>query len=537
MMRVARAFLWEYRRRHQLALGVLVVYLIAFLALQRFVLGLEYKVRLNPPNGFAFFVILPGLSMLFYMIGAFTYGLSGDLAARESIFPKRMLTLPITTHALVGWPMLVGSACAVLLWIVIANFLRIAGSDYPLPWIWPALLCAAYIAWMQALSWMPYGIAGVRVVAAVLWLFIVDAIVITAFEKQVPEPTMIAIIAPQLPIAYLLAWLGVARARRGVVPDWSAAWSVPPEVVRAIFRRRRAFRSAAAAQFWFEWRRSGRALPAMVAIVVPAELAILFIPNNNTRTPGIIVALFALLLPPVLAFFSATSFATPTSFVLSRPVSDATLIAAKLKSTLISTVMASLIVAIAIPAAEMWSGASVPVMNTVQPIIDTFEPDGVLVLVLFAVIALISWTWRLLVQNLCISLTGNPWLIKSTVLIGLTAMGVIGPGLQWLSRHRDAQAAVWNSLPLIAIALVSVKFVAGAVVMSRLHSSRTLADRALVAWAVAWFGAVVAIYGVLSWLFTDVMMPAYLRASIAVLMMPLAGVGAAPLALAWSRHR
>src|ERR1044072_287870 len=104
-MNVARAFLWEYRRRHQLALVVLAVYLLTFLVLQATVIGPAYKVRLDPPNGFAFFLILPGTAMMFSLMGAFTYGMSGAIPARESIYPKRMLALPVTTRALAGWPM------------------------------------------------------------------------------------------------------------------------------------------------------------------------------------------------------------------------------------------------------------------------------------------------------------------------------------------------------------------------------------------------------------------------------------------------
>jgi len=448
-----------------------------------------------------------------------------------------MLTLPITTRALAGWAMFFGGVTAAAVWTVMGVFFRMAGSDYPLPWVWPALLCALYIAWMQAITWMPYGIAGVRVVVAVLWLMVVDVIVITAFEKAVPEAVMVALLAPLLLVAYLVAWVAVARARRGEVPDWSVAWRTPLEMARGSFTRRRSFRSAASAQFWFEWRRTGRALPSMVAIVVPAELAILFIPNNNTRTPGFAVAIFALLLPLVLAFFSGTAFGMPTAFTSTRPINDATLIGAKLRSTVLSTIVAWMIVLAAIPLAETWSGASVPVMKVLQPLIDSVGRGHAIIFTMFAIAVLMLSTWKMLVQNLCISLTGNQWLIKSTVLIGLVVMMIGGPGLDYFFGHTHTRLVVWNELPLIAIALVSLKFVAGALVAFRLHSRRVLSDGALIAGAAVWLAGVVLIYGTLSWFFTDVMMPAYLRASIAILLMPLVRLSAAPLALAWSRHR
>lgn len=536
-MNVARAFFWEYRRRHQLGLILLAAYLLAFLVLHATVIGSTYRIRLDPPNGFAFFVILPTVAMLFYTVGAFTYGLSGDLAARESIYPKRMLTLPVATASLAGWPMLFGATAGAALWIVMAIFMRIAGAEYRLPLLWPALSCAAYVAWMQALTWMPYGLRGLRVIAALLWLFVVDAVVITAFTEQAPNALMLAIVAPQLPIAYLVACVGVSRARRGIVPDWSATLSAPASPLAGLLHRQRRFRSAASAQLWLEWRRSGRALPVMVAIVVPAELAILFIPGNNTRTAGIVVSIFALLMPQVLAFFSATTFGTPTSFMATRPLSDAALTGAKLKATMISTLAAWLIVLVAIPAALIASGASVPVMKELQTIIDETGRVHATTFAIFAVAALMMSTWGQLVRNLCISLTGNIWLIKSTVIVGLVMMAIGGPGLQWFFSHPRAQAAMWEVLPLIAIALVMMKFTATTLAVSKLHARRVIADRHLIAWATGWLLMVALIYAAISWWFASPLMPAYFKASVAMLFMPLARVLAAPLSVAWSRHR
>jgi hypothetical protein len=45
----------------------------------------------------------------------FTFGFAGDLQARESMYPARMFTLPVTTSALRGWPMFYGAAAMVVL--------------------------------------------------------------------------------------------------------------------------------------------------------------------------------------------------------------------------------------------------------------------------------------------------------------------------------------------------------------------------------------------------------------------------------------
>jgi hypothetical protein len=176
-------------------------------------------------------------------------------------------------------------------------------------------------------------------------------------------------------------------------------------------------------------------------------------------------------------------------------------------------------------------------MNTLQPLIDAVGRDHAIVFTIFVVAFLMLSTWKMLVQNLCISLTGNQWLIKSTVLIGLILLMVGGPSVDYFFGHTHLRLLVWNELPLIAITLVSLKFAAGALVAGRLYSHQVMSDRALIGGAVAWLAGVVVVYGILSWFLTDLMMPAYLRVAIAILMMPLARLSAAPLALAWSRHR
>src|SRR4029079_15481524 len=200
----------------------------------------------------------------------------------------RLFTLPLTNAALAGWPMLYGCAAMSSLWFVGAAVARIVGADVAVPWIWPMLFCAATIAWMQALTWMPYGVRGLRVVLAVIALAAIDMgvfagvnlhvakapigmVVVAAVNLHVATATFVALLAPQLPIAYLVARYGVARARRGEVPDWSWLFRQGREPSGDRTRSAdvsRTFTSAFQAQCWFEWQSHGRTLPALVALVV-----------------------------------------------------------------------------------------------------------------------------------------------------------------------------------------------------------------------------------------------------------------------------
>ena len=126
--------------------------------------------------------------------------------------------------------------------------------------------------------------------------------------------------------------------------------------------------SPARAQLWFEWRRHGRSLPALVAILLPFEFALLLVPGNDA--PGVVfyTLLAVLLTPPVMAGFAAAtvSKANPhardsygvSPFTATRPLTSAALVAAKLKMTIWSTLAAWLLVLVAIPLGLILSGTS-----------------------------------------------------------------------------------------------------------------------------------------------------------------------------------
>ena len=534
----ARAIGWEFHGRHRLGLVALGLYIAVFWAIKGLILGPGVPIRLDPPNGLAGFIIAPVAMTFFYFVGVFSYGLSGDLAARQSIFPARMFTLPVSSRALAGWPMLYGTAASTTLWLLTALFARWPGGiDIHLPWIWPALLLSVYLAWMQALTWMPYGLPGVRVIVAAVWLVAVDVIVLLAIHYQSSEARMIAILAPQIPIAYLVAWYAVARARRGDVPDWRGPFARIGPIVDVGPRQQQFFSSPVRAQTWFEWRRHGRTLPALVAIVVPVELLLLFIPGNDTAPIVFLILFVVLFTPPFLAAFAAASLSSPTPYMATRPLTTASLIAAKLKMTIGSTLAAWLLVSVFMVVALLLSGRMPVVVERARAGIDVTGTIRLIAAVLLVFAALVASTWKHLVQSLCIGLTGREWLIKSSVLLVLAVIVALGPLVDGIIRNTNVQSAIWNGLPWILAFLVCVKLCAASWVAIRLHDSRLLSDRALVTGAACWLVTVVALYGVLEWFAASPLIPRYFLGAIAILMVPLARVSAAPLALAWSRHR
>jgi len=542
----ALAIAWEFRQRHRWGLIALAGYLLVLGTIKLLILEPGQFVKLDPPDGTAGVVIAPLSATFIYFLAVFSFGLAGDLAARQSIYPARMFTLPVTTAALAGWPMLYGTAAMSSLWLATALFARWPGGiDVPL--IWPALLAAAFLAWTQVLTWMPYGLPGLRVIVAVLWLAALDAVVILAIHYEAPEPLMVAFLAPQLPLAYLAACFAVARARRGDVPDWRGMFARLGQIADVLPRRRDHFPSPARAQMWFEWRRHGRSLPGWVGILLPFELALLFVPGNDTPAVVFYTLLAVLLTPPVMAGFAAATVSKSnphvrdssgvTPFSATRPLTSAALIAAKLKMAIWSTLAAWLLVLVAIPLALIWSGTWLMVIERARQGVEAVGTPRAIVVVLLAFSGLLASTWKKLVQSLYIGLTGREWIIKASGFLALSFLVIIGPVINWISENGYVQAALWDAWPWILAVLMCVKMSAAAWVATRLYHSRLLSDRTLVTGAAVWLVAVLALYGLLVWLVDTPLIARYFLALVAILAIPLARLSAAPLALAWNRHR
>jgi hypothetical protein len=540
----AAAIAWEFRRRHRWGLIVLTGYLLVLAAVRLVFLEPGRPVTFNDTQ-IALFLSVPLTATFLYFMAVFSFGLSGDLAARQSMYPTRMFTLPLTATALAGWPMLYGAVAMSMLWLA-TRLLTVWPSDFDVPVVWPALLAASLLAWTQALTWMSYPLPGMRVIVTVLWLAAIDAVVMLALHYKAPEPVMLAILAPHVPLAYLAARRAVARARRGEVPDWRGVFGRLGQIADALPRRRGRFLTPERAQVWFEWRRIGRSLPAMVGIVLPFELVLLFI---FRETPAIVfeTLLGVLFTPPFMAAFAAATVSksnsdgsdsySVTPFIATRPLTSVSLIAARLKVTIRSTLAAWLLVIVAIPVALKLSGTLPLVGDWTRNLIEAAGTPRAIAIVLLVFTGLLASTWKQLVQSLYIGVSGREWAVKASVFLTLSLLAVLLPFGHWVLRKRAVMAALWNALPWIAAVLVCVKLSVAGWIAMRLHDSRLLRGRTLVLGAVCWDVAVFALYGLLMWIVPTLLVRSYFLALVAILAIPLARLSATPLALAWNRHR
>jgi hypothetical protein len=540
----AAAVAWEFRQRHRLGLIGVAVYLMVLATIKLLVVTGGAPIHLDSPESFAFVVMMPLTTTFTYFLAVFSFGLDGDLAARQSMYPARRFTQPVTTAGLAWWPMFYGTVAMILLWLATRLF-ALWPSSIEVPIIWPALLAASLLAWTQALTWMPYPLPGFRIIVTVFWLGTIDAIAILALQFKAHEPLMIGILAPQIPLAYLFARFAVGRARRGDVSDWRGVFASLTQIKRILSRRSEHFRSPASAQAWFEWRLHGRSLPAWVGILLPFELLLLWAARDSTSLVFTIL-IGVLLTPPLMASFGAATVSKSsantgdaygvTPFIATRPLTDAELIAAKLKMALRSTLSAWLLLLLAVPIALELSGTLAVVLDRWGRLSDVVGMPRAVVVLLLILLCCIASTWKQLVQSLYIGLSGRASLVQGSVFLVLGFFFLFGPFAEWLMEG-GRLGELWSALPLIFAILVSLKMIAAVWIILRLYHGGLLSDRTLVIGAACWSLAVFALYGVLVWLLDTPHIPHYLLMLLAILAIPLARLSAAPLALAWNRHR
>jgi hypothetical protein len=544
---------WEFLHRNRWGLRAICLYLVVIAAVKLVIVLRGAPIVFHNDESFALVVVVPITTSFVYLLAVFTYGLSGDLAGRRSMYPARVFTLPLSNSALVGWPMLYGAIAMVGLW-VLTRMLSVWPSGVSIPIVWPAALAAALVMWTQALVWMPYGLPGLRVVVSVFVLTVIDAIVLVALQFKAREWVIVAIAAPQLPIAYAVARVAVARARRGDVPH-VPQWRLPALGFAQWAARREAEPrqpwSAAKAQSWYEWRSGGGPLPVWVAIILPIELLLLWVAGTSTSLIVFLVV-GALVTPVVVATFAAVAVSRTSGsggnggsasegfglapFIAVRPLTDAQLLAAKLKMTIRSVLTTWAIVLIAIPIAIAWSGSWPTLLGWSRDVAATIGAPRAIVLLLVIVASLMLSTWRQLVQSMYIGLTGNDRLIKGSVFFSLVLASLIGPLVIWIIES-ERVGVVWSAMPLILSALVCAKMLAAGWVAVRLTRDGPLDDRTLVIGAVCWTSAVLALFTLLAWLSDTPHIPRYLVMLVAILSVPLARLSAAPLAITSNRHR
>jgi hypothetical protein len=530
----AAAILWSMWGRYRRSLLAIAAGLLALAALAPLT---PAWLRSGPG---VLVLALPGIGVFGFLMSAALCS-DGQFGAMSGL-PPRLFTLPVRTATLVAWPMLSGAAVVALVWVAAAELIFRPGGFRP-PTAGGALVLAALTAWLQALSWTPFRAPWARVVAAAAVLSALVAAFLWAVEiARAPRYALGLILVGYLAAAAVVAFVGVARDRRGDGRD-GVAWLRLGGLAERRPRDRRPFASAAQAQRWLEWRQMGLALPIWMAMILVADVVFLAatdpLPLDKFRRFfGV-----TLLLPPLMAGtvgLQGTKLGKDLRLPVSlatRPMTSGALVAAKLEAAALSVLAAwALVVAVRIPA--LWLTGNGPnlaqLCGELQARFPGVRAVGV---ALLGVVALLAITWTNLVSALAICLTGRDWLVQLAAwAFSILMMAFTGTGL-WLAFHPESLDTALVAATWVAGGLVVAKGLAAGWALRTSVRRRFLSARA--AWgAIALWLAVAACLVALvleGWHPGRRMVPPILLGI--ALNLPLTRLAAAPLALAWNRHR
>jgi hypothetical protein len=485
-----------------------------------------------------------------YLIFVFTFGREARLEACESGFPARLWTLPLPTQALVGWPMLWGSATLILVWLTLAWAVRRLCS-FDMPLIWPGLLLAVLLAWWQAIVCTPFPLPWLRVYLLIPVTTVLLCMPMAVLKFDPSSAAICGLLAVLLLAAHGTALRGVARARCGDHGQWSwPTWPRNPWTTRP----RRPFASAARAQLWFEWRLHGRAffVPMVFFAVMVPPMMLLFTDNLDKSVEwrpqergSLWLDSACLMVFILLSTFWASGIEMGkfgqtyrvSSFLATRPVSEAMLVRSKFVAAACGTLAGWCVLATGLLLWLPLAGYAAEMARLFEGMRQRHEPGlfwGWLVLLVAGSVEL---SWLVMVQQTWIGLMGKrrvaeSWGIFSyAAFIGLFAFGY------GLSDHSEYWPVFDHLLPWLAGAAVVLKSLAAA------WSFRALRRRQLIPPPVLW--------GILLiWLTLAAGLFAALYALIPVewfsvsgvvlsimLLLPLTRLALAPLALSWNRHR
>jgi hypothetical protein len=471
-------------------------------------------------------------------------------------FPYRLFVLPIPTWRLVAVPMLLGLIVVESLYFAWIKLVW-THQQIVLPEWW-AVVLGAYLTYYQMTLW---SLSGFRILRTmVLGIGGVSGILVAflpAFGKLysdsspwLSEKRLIPVVLTSIPVAFIAAWIAVSRQRHsgGRRRNWLKA--LVEWIVDRWPRRTKNFPSPAAAQFWFEWRRSGLLLPTCTAFA----LAVVFAPLSweCRDDPRFTISTLAWLFgtPVALGFlvgkgfikpdFLATNLSIPT-FLAVRPFPAGDFVIAKLKVAARSVAITWLLV---IAFLSLWLSlwANTTELNRQMNDFKMFYPHSWHVIAALFIVGFVLLTWRAVVSGLWLGLSGKPLYYVGSIclqiilpVIALTVFGVLGDDIdRAIKDHPVKTASITLDAVGVLLALAVVVKVWFAAISWRKISVRRIRQYLLIWLTVT---SVLVVLAILAQPPFDVYRTDRLYILGALWLVPLARLGAAPFFFEKNWHR
>jgi len=467
-------------------------------------------------------------------------------------FPNRLFVLPVTTVKLVAVPVVLGVAALELL--------IVAWTVFVLPpterSIWIAIQLGVYMVMYQTILWTLGSLKSLRLLVVGLTGVVMISLRIFPSIRRLPDTTAMGLLAGVAVASFLISWIYVARERSGARLRLISVNSIVATASdRMPARQGKAFRSPHAAQFWFEWRRSGHVLPTLVCALLVLVIGPLswYLRDDGSGSFRVLVAV--ILMPPMLALpigkaFSKADFWSKelslSAFIAVRPLSTVDIVAVKLRVAAASTAISWLIVftflSLWLP---LWAklDSLVTLRGTLWMMYGhRLYPQYAIAALL--IIASILLTWRFLVGGMWLGLSGNTRVFAFSAFPYVVVPLLVVPGLlifdepiqSWLleNTRQWLPVAVWIAAAGLVIKLWLAAFSWRAVPLKYLRQYLPLwlvGSACLIALAFL-TGDVLALV-----LPEDTYRVRNLLTLIGLQIIPLARLGLAPSFLDKNRHR
>jgi hypothetical protein len=462
-------------------------------------------------------------------------------------FQYRFFTLPVLTSVLVACPMVLGVLSVELVYFAWARLVFAPlGLDFSL---WPAAVLGVGLLTYQAIVWSLGGFRITRIIMlALAGIVYMNLASLPLFAQFISWPREKVFQAATLFLAMLAfgsffgAWYSVERQRHGGGRGRGWLKTMIDQCLDALPRRRRDFASPAAAQFWLEWRRAGWLLPGCVAAV----LLLIFLPVSWFTRKDPEATLWTLGwasgFPILLAAAIGKGFAKPDfwsadtslpTFLAVRPLASGEIIVTKLKVAALGVVLAWLLV-LAFLSFWLPLWANTKTLGELWRLCLDMRPGFSLYAILALIgLAVMLLTWKLMVISMWVGFHRSRRHYVAVGIIGIIALILFISGIvSWVNRfhwkHLEA-CVTWLGWGL-TLAVISKLWLA-AFCWNRIGRARTWKYLAL--WMLG-TGCFVTL-GMLAC--PDIFWLKHLVILAALLPMPLARLGLAPLALAKNRHR
>jgi len=431
-----------------------------------------------------------------------------DPGSLSSSSPRHRFVFPVRTRTLVFWPMLYGWMVAGLLWLATAGLIyRLSGFQTPL--LLPALGMATLMVWVQTISWLPFPNSWLRDMMTIVVLGALAVLPVWLTYSCLNSPALVAaLLMGYIAMAYPLGLIAIETDRRGEVwRVWPASLGREGSTTSsAQSSRRRPFRSAGEAQFWYEWRCHGLVMPGIIGLVSLMITLMLIHVAFTARRPvnpivfPILLTVLALL-PVIMAgsggpgmgrlapMFRAKSGRFIT-FVAIRPMTSGGVVAAKFRMAIASVLLTCAVVAVV---GTLWMVIACNALGLAAVARAFFQPyanpKGLAVIVLGFVL-LPALTWKQATGGFACSLSGRRWIADSVVLAYLPVIvGLVAAGL-WLVNNPEYLPRVFSILPYLVVGAAILK---GAVAILTFWAALR---RGLITWSTV--GSVLVIWLALS---------------------------------------